>query len=43
VELIVLGPAFQRNVAPSTAGPSSDADFTSGFQLGHRSIAVTQA
>src|SRR5688572_4417314 len=41
VELIVPGPAFQRNVEPGATGPSSADDLTSGFHDGQSSIAVS--
>src|SRR6185437_1975401 len=41
VDLIVPGPAFQRNSDPSAALPSIDTDFTSGFHVGQLSIPVS--
>jgi outer membrane biosynthesis protein TonB len=38
VEVIVPGPAFQRKRVPGSSGPSSDAEPTSGFQLGQPSM-----
>jgi hypothetical protein len=35
------GPAFQRKTVPGARSPSSDADFTSGFQLGQPSIVAS--
>jgi hypothetical protein len=43
VDVIVPGPAFQRNSVPSSSPPSIDAALTSGFQLGQRSIVVRTA
>jgi hypothetical protein len=34
VEVIVPGPAFQRNTVPSATGPSTEISFTSGFHAG---------
>jgi hypothetical protein len=41
VEVIVSGPAFHRNCAPSLKPPSRWAELTSGFQLGQSSIEVS--
>src|SRR5438093_10222491 len=41
VDVIVPGPAFQRNSDPSARRPRIDVDFTSGFQLDQCSIAVS--
>src|SRR3712207_2047160 len=40
VDVIVPGPDFQRNFVPSRSGPPSDADLTSGFQLGHAATSL---
>ena len=41
VEVIVPGPAFQLNTDPGATGPCTAIDFTSGFQLGQCSKAVS--
>src|SRR5262245_7295879 len=41
VDVIVPGPAFQRDSVPSATAPRIDNDLTSGFQLGHRSNSVS--
>ncbi len=43
VDMIVPGPAFHRKVDPFASSPSRDADFTSGFQAGHRSMSAITA
>jgi hypothetical protein len=41
VDVIVPGPAFQRNTDPVARSPSMDIDFTSGFQLGQFGMSVS--
>ena len=40
VDVIVPGPAFQRNAEPGPISPSNETDLTAGFQFGQRPIAV---
>ena len=40
VDVIVAEPDFQRKTDPSERPPSIETDFTSGFQLGQRSMPV---
>ena len=44
VDVMVPGPAFQRNTDPAARSPCTDIDFTSGFQFGHfsRSVSTSQ-
>src|ERR671919_720749 len=44
VDVMVPGPALQRNTDPAARFPCTDIDFTSGFQFGHfsRSVSTSQ-
>src|ERR671918_831541 len=44
VDVMIPGPAFQRNTDPAARSPCTDIDFTSGFQLGQfaRSVSTSQ-
>src|SRR5262245_48316481 len=41
VDVIVPGPAFQRNTEPAATSPCIETDSISGFQVGQRSNAVS--